>query len=195
MLCSVVQFHYPLWPFFLFLTLKGQPHIIQAPAVTPRAKKYLSSIIWSYKWRLPPHSPFHQDSQEFISICRCPEWKISLSHLHCFMTMCLLVPFLIRFFFFRRQVWVCHWHHCLGKKGHPWLGGAWLSSKLFRGHGTIMQLLPFVRCNEQFVEAWVSRKKDKTLSENLEIYMFLCQWDSNYVSYSFHRYPRAYSIG
>lgn len=146
-LCSVA-FHYPQ---AFFSTLKGQSHITQAPAVTPRAKKYLSSIIWSYKWRLPLHSLFHQDSQEFISICRCPKWKISLSHLRCFMTMCLLVPFLIPFFFFRHQVWVCHWHHCLGKKGHLCLGGAWLSSKLFRGHGTIMQLLPFVRCNEKFV--------------------------------------------
>lgn len=46
-------FHVVFCPQQFYFTVQGQPHITLRPALTPRAKKYLSSIIKSNKWCLP----------------------------------------------------------------------------------------------------------------------------------------------
>lgn len=87
--CQTLQFHF---------ILQGLPHITQRPAVTPRAKKYLSSIIRSYKRCLP------RNLRSLMSIIKAAKywfqsadaWKERFHYLkhHGFMTTCLVVPFL-----------------------------------------------------------------------------------------------------
>lgn len=61
---------------------------------------------------------------------------------------------------FCQAFWSSLSHFSALKKGDLCLGGGCWNTGLLGGHGAIMQLLPFVCCNEQFMVDWEEKSPD-----------------------------------